>query len=126
MPQLITIKYLLMKFAIAALVGLVAATPMSDIEFKFVNYVAKYGKSYGTKEEYEFRLNIFAKKTEEIARINASQTDSVHGYNKLTDWTDAEYKRLLGGRLDTTEVSAEQAPVTNAIPDWTTGWNWVN
>jgi C1A family cysteine protease len=48
------------SFATAALAGLVAATPMTDMEFKFINYVAKFGKSYATQEEYAFRLEQFA------------------------------------------------------------------
>jgi len=32
------------------------------VKTQFDNYIAEYGKSYGTKDEYEFRLNIFAKK----------------------------------------------------------------
>jgi len=43
-------------FAVAALASLAAATPMSEVEYKFINYVATFGKSYGTKEEYAFRM----------------------------------------------------------------------
>lgn len=28
-------------------------------DFEFMKYVSKYGKSYGTKEEYEFRYSQF-------------------------------------------------------------------
>lgn len=43
-------------FAIAALAGIVAATPMTEMDYKFINYIVNFGKSYGTKEEYAFRL----------------------------------------------------------------------
>jgi hypothetical protein len=44
-------------FVLAAIAAIAIATPMSEVEFRFINYVAKFGKSYGTKEEYAFRLN---------------------------------------------------------------------
>jgi len=42
-----------MKTFIAATIAAVAmAKPMTEMEYKFINYVAKFGKSYGTTEEY--------------------------------------------------------------------------
>jgi len=71
-----------------------------DVEAKsaFDNYVAEYDKSYGTKEEYEFRLNIFAKNFKMIADHNTANGDSaeVLGVNHMSDWSSSEYKKLLG------------------------------
>lgn len=36
------------------------ATPITDVEREFINYVATYRRSYATKEEYNQRLEIFA------------------------------------------------------------------
>ena len=47
-------------FAAIALLGFAAATPMTAIEYKFIQYVAKYGKTYATVEEYKTRMAIFA------------------------------------------------------------------
>jgi len=44
------------SFAIATLAAAVSATPISEMEFKFINYLSKYNKSYATVEEYETRL----------------------------------------------------------------------
>lgn len=111
-------------FAALALSSAAIAAPMTDVEYKFINYVAKYGKSYGTKEEYSFRMNIFAEKLNEIEAINARQTDSFHGVNKFTDRTQYEMGQMLGGKLDTTE--ATNSTITNAVPSWATGVNWTN
>ena len=63
----------------------------------FDSYVAEYGKSYGTKEEYEFRLQIFADNLKKINEHNEMYTDdAVWGLNHMADWTPREYKRLLG------------------------------
>ena len=31
-------------------------TPFPEVEREFINFIAKYHRSYGTKEEYQFRL----------------------------------------------------------------------
>ncbi len=40
------------SFAAPALIGFVNATQMTAIEYKFIQFVAKYGKTYATVEEY--------------------------------------------------------------------------
>jgi len=48
------------SFVICALTAsLAAATGISAMEFKFINFVAKYGKSYATREEYTSRMALF-------------------------------------------------------------------
>ena len=63
-----------MKFAIAALLGVAAAVD-ADVEIAFHNFLAEHGKSYGTKEEFEFRLNEFAKKVDFIQAHNSENAD---------------------------------------------------
>lgn len=36
------------------------STPISDVEREFINFVSEHHRSYGTKEEYEYRLTLFA------------------------------------------------------------------
>jgi len=110
------------SFATAALAGLVAATPMTDMEFKFINYVAKFGKSYATTEEYAFRLEQFAKVDQFIQETNAVEQNFTVGHNIFSDYTHAEYKKLLGYKPVQTTSTAE---VSNAVPDFATGVNWV-
>lgn len=35
------------------------ASPFNDIEVEFQNHLAKFGRNYGTKEEYYYRLGLF-------------------------------------------------------------------
>ena len=60
-------------------------------------YLAKHGKSYGTKEEYEFRLEQFRQSLHKIREHN-SRNDVTYslGLNKFSDMTHQEYKKLLG------------------------------
>jgi hypothetical protein len=42
-------------FVAAAIASVVASHAMNEMDYKFMEYVAKFGKSYATREEYEFR-----------------------------------------------------------------------
>ena len=69
----------------------------SEYEAAFAKYVADHGKSYGTKEEYQFRLAQFAKNMKVIENHNAQNGDGENlGLNHMADWTEHEYKKLLG------------------------------
>jgi C1A family cysteine protease len=107
-----------MKFT-AALLGLASA---DAVENAYVNYMAEHGKSYATREEYEFRLAEFTRKVEFIKEHNGlGEGDHQVGLNHMADWTDMEYKKLLGYRAVNKTVEAEA--VVGDIPasvDWRT------
>jgi len=96
---------------------------MSEMEFKFVNYVAKHNKSYATSEEYEARLALFAEMDRQIEEYNASETSSIHGHNKFSDWTQYEKSKLTGAKK--APAGAQYVTPDTAVPDWTVGVNWV-
>lgn len=63
-----------MKFAILA--SAVAAFNLNDglmtpEEYEFMGFVSKYGRSYATKAEYNFRLAQFNKRVAEHKRWNS-------------------------------------------------------
>jgi cathepsin F len=95
---------------------------MSEMEFKFIDFVAKHGKSYATVEEYQMRMSLFAARDAAIAEYNTNST-SVHAHNKFSDYTQHETKRMMGAKPG--QIDAEEASISNAVPDWTTGVNWV-
>ena len=51
---------------------------------------------YGTRAEYEFRRDIFLKNFEMIENHNTKEVSFKLRINKFGDWTEEEYKRLLG------------------------------
>lgn len=57
-----------------------------------MRFIAKYDKSYGTKEEYAARSQIF-KMNLELIRQHAGESFSL-GINKFADWTQEEYRKL--------------------------------
>lgn len=64
---------------------------------EFLAFITKHGKSYGTKEEFEFRSDIFKKNLAIIREENMNTANTFTlDVNKFADRTPAEYKRLLG------------------------------
>ena len=86
-----------MKFAVACLIAGASAEIISGEEYQFMSFISNYQRSYGTREEYKFRLQTFKARVAEHERFNAvpGQT-SRQGVNFLTDRTDDEIAHLLG------------------------------
>lgn len=57
----------------------------------------EWGLSYGTKEEYEFRLGIFGQKDEEIKYWNGKQDSFELGHNMFSTMMEFEVKRMSSG-----------------------------
>jgi cathepsin L len=67
------------------------------VEQSFIAHMAEHGLSYGTAEEYNFRLGIYTLKGMEYDRINADPENTFTvGHNQFSTWTDAEFKKMLG------------------------------
>jgi C1A family cysteine protease len=71
---------------------------LDSADYKFMDYVSKFGKSYGTTTEFEFRSKLFKQKNWEIEVWNSRSNDHKLEHNKFSDWTRDEMKRLLGDR----------------------------
>jgi len=97
-----------MKFAAAALLGSAQAgffqkflhadnELMTQYDYRFMAHIVEYGKSYGTKEEFEFRKALFIQNAEEVDAINAdpSMTHTAT-VNFMSTWSAEEKKALLG------------------------------
>jgi C1A family cysteine protease len=99
---------------------------LSDVitpeEYQYMQYVTEWGKSYGTKAEFKFRMAEFKKKMAFIAEHNSNdaKTHTV-GLNQFSDWTQEEYKRLLGYKAELKK--ANNAPHLVPNPN-STGKDW--
>lgn len=69
---------------------------MTAEDYEFIRYVSKYGKSYGTKAEFEFRSAQFKQTLAKVAALNEENETSTHSINKFSDFTAAEWKKMLG------------------------------
>lgn len=108
------------SFVTAALAAVSTAAPLSQTEFNFVNYLAKYGKSYGTVEEYTYRLEVFALKDFEITHHNANNSQWKMGHNKFSDRTETEMQRMLlaNAPYPTQEPTYLEVPTAFEPIDW--------
>lgn len=59
-------------------------------------YVSLFGKSYGTYDEFNFRLARFIEAHEEIIEHNESASSFTMGHNKFSDWTEKEMAQVMG------------------------------
>jgi C1A family cysteine protease len=66
------------------------------VQKKFMEHIELHGLSYGTREEYDFRLNLFAEAESRIEEHNTKNGPLTMGHNKFSTWTESEKKRLLG------------------------------
>ena len=102
--------------AIAVLLGVASA---NDIEY--LTHMSTYGKSYITLEEYNFRKAIFEDKKKLIEEHNQSESSFKLGENHMMDWTEDEYKRLLGYKqepLHEDNTTTTDVSVTAGSVDW--------
>ena len=109
----------------ASLLGINTLCPEmlnSTLKPAFVNHMNKFGLSYGTQEEFDFRFQLFQEKDAEIARVNSDPEHTFTvGHNKFSTWTDAEYRRLLGAKVPAQTGEVVELDVTGIAEsvDWT-------
>ena len=75
------------------------ATPFTDAEREFINFIATHKRSYATKEEYEHRLALFTE-SYNIVKNHDSSVGFRLGINHLADLSEAEYKQMLGYKFN--------------------------
>ena len=74
-------------------------TALSADEMEFLKFVSLHGKSYGTKEEFEFRSQIFKTTLAKLQSENSRNENTFRlALNKFADWTPSELKRMLSYR----------------------------
>lgn len=100
------------------------ATPFSDAEREFINFISQHHRSYGTKEEYEYRLSVFTEVYKDILAHDAQTEGFTKAINKFSDLSAYEYKQMLGYKqsLGTdTKVTSFARLDTSSLPasvDW--------
>lgn len=77
------------------------------VRANFMNHLETYGISYGTKEEFEFRFQVYLQKDKEINELNGEDTTFVVAHNKFSTLTEEEMKKYRGKK----PVISDDAPV---------------
>jgi len=107
------------SFAIAGLVAAASAELMTSADFRFMKYVTSFNKSYLTTEEFNARFALFSEVDAFIEEHNSSNASFTVAHNFMSDYTDAEKKKLLGYRPRVASNFAETntQPLAASI-DW--------
>jgi len=98
------------------------ATP--EVQGAFMNHINEMGLSYGTQEEFDFRLSIFAQKDAENKEINSDKDNTFTvGHNQFSTWTQEEYRKLLGFRGKNTDNLEKNIEILSEV-NLPTEVNW--
>jgi cathepsin L len=96
---------------------------ITEEEMMYMKYVTEWGKSYGTKAEFDFRMEQFKNTLKKMALHNSDNAHkSTVGHNQFSDWTEAEYKKLLGYKGKQTNNEEAEILDTSNLQDTV---NWV-
>lgn len=116
--------YHLCKFALfGSLFDCPTDSPNDPTKQQFLDYCAKYGYSYKTKKEFDMRFTLYKNKDTAIKKENSNKGNSFKlDHNRLSVFTDDEYKVLLGHRP---KLRKDHGPVDLKAPlpasvDWRT------
>jgi cathepsin L len=89
-----------------------------ETEMRFIKYMTEHGKSYGTKEEFEFRLRHFAQVDVDIIDHNSENGLFTMAHNKFSDMTDAE-KAVYRGKKGLKHNHHHHSDDEEEIPEFT-------
>merc|ERR1719453_2370023 len=103
-----------------------AEQELSSADYEFMRYVSEYGKHYATKAEFEVRSALFKDTLAHIENHNNSSGEThTLGINHMSDWTEEEYRKLLGYKPEIRTVPKAKAPVFLDESNLADDVNWV-
>lgn len=120
--------------AIIALVGVAAAAlfamssgPSSTVETQFRDFLENHRVGYGTTEEYNYRLGVFADNLNRIEELNRANPMATFAVNHFADRTPEEMSRLMGFTMPAGKrvTGTHVAPKDVQNVDWTNMWSAV-
>jgi cathepsin F len=106
--------------------GVEAVDQLLHAEHHFSLFKSKYGKTYATQEEHDYRFSVFKANLRRAKRHQLLDPSAVHGVTKFSDLTPAEFERTYLGlhkRRLKLPSDAHKAPIlpTDDLPedfDW--------
>lgn len=112
-----------MKFALLGVVSALGTNGvMMEEDYKFMEFVSFHGRSYATKAEFNFRMNIFKNNYKTVQEFNADETNThTLAINQFADRTPQEMKKLNGYKPAHGKKNYTTLPVTDVMTvDWRT------
>jgi len=91
-----------------------------ELHERFQAHMTAEGLSFGTKEEYKYRFQIFKKKNDEIEHWNNKQNSFRLAHNMFSTMTQEEAKKMLGAKIDDSNAEPVHLDDSNlsASKDW--------
>ena len=77
--------------------GLADNRRVGATERRFQAFMRRYGKEYGSREEYGHRLGVFARNLARAAEHQVLDPTAVHGITPFSDLTEEEFERAFMG-----------------------------
>ena len=97
------------------------AAPVAAMATQYMQYVAHYGKSYITTEEFEIRKALYIQTDAIIEAHNETESSFKLGHNLFSDFTDHERSKMTGA-LKYNHVATGTMEVPNGgLPST---WDW--
>ncbi|XP_022772697.1 cysteine proteinase 15A-like [Durio zibethinus] len=91
-----------------------------NAEHHFTLFKSKFGKTYATQEEHDYRLGVFKANLRRAKRHQLLDPTAIHGVTKFSDLTPSEFRRqFLGLKPLKLPADAQKAPIlpTDNLPD---------
>ena len=85
-----------MKFVLGTALLASAAIAFEANDIEFISFAAKFGKSFKNFEEYKMRFDQFKATVKFVEEHNSLGNSYSLEVNQYSDWTEAEYQKLLG------------------------------
>ncbi len=73
-----------------------AANAATEMEAAFMSYISDFSKNYSSMNEFNLRFEQFVRNYSHIITHNAEDHQFSLGLNQFSDWTQEEYKSMLG------------------------------
>jgi len=92
----------------------------------FLRFLSQHRRSYGTKAEFEFRLEVFTTNFNKILQHNlnvAKEAGFTLGINKFADMTESEFA-LRFGDMGAVAASVEEVEVASTADSYPTSVDW--
>ena len=102
-----------------------SSSPSSAVEGQFRDFLEVHSASYGTSEEYAYRLSVFESNLKLIEKLNKLNPEATFAVNKFADRTPEEMSRLRGYRGGKQTNKVHVSPVNAQSVDWTDMWTSV-
>ena len=95
---------------------------MTPLDYEFMGFVSENGRSYATREEYNFRKSIFADTQQRLA--NLKLTNSTVEVNRLADRTPEERQKMLGLKLHQNKERSKKTEETQVYFNFPESLDW--